>query len=434
MRIIETFTQAFRYKSIRRKIIFTLLMLVAFRFIAHIPAGGVNQEALRQLFATSPLLSLLDIFSGGTLANFSIMALGLNPYINASIIMQLATFTVPKLEELSKEGEVGRAQINRYTRFLTVPLAAMQSFGMYALLKSQGIVYALSPEGIAALVITMTAGTIIAMWIGELISEYGIGNGISLLIFAGIVGRFPVVLSQTATTVQATTLFPILIFVALSAVVIFAIVLMNEAARRVPIQYARRLRAGGMLAPPTHLPVRVNQAGVIPIIFAISLVLMPSLVGQFLANSGSPAFTRFANMLNSIFDPNGVGYNAAYFLLVVGFTFFYATVIFNTKRISEDFAKGGAFIPGIRPGSATRDYLNFVLYRITTIGAIFLAGVAVLPAIAQGFTGLTTLAIGGTGILIVVSVVLELTKQLEAQIAMHKYEGYVGRHVQGAMR
>lgn len=427
MRIIDTFSQAFRYKSIRQKIIFTLLMLVVFRFIAHIPAGGVNQDALRQLFATSPLLSLLDIFSGGTLANFSIMALGLNPYINASIIMQLATFTIPKLEELSKEGEVGRAQINRYTRFLTVPLAAMQSFGMYTLLKSQGIVYALTPEGVAALVITMTAGTIIAMWIGELVSEYGIGNGISLLIFAGIVGRFPVVLSQTATTFQVTTFFPLIIFVALSAVVIFAIVLTNEAARRIPIQYARRLRAGGMLAPPTHLPVRVNQAGVIPIIFAISLVLMPSLFGQFLANSENTAFTRLANMLTSIFDPNGVSYNVMYFLLVVGFTFFYATVVFNTKRISEDFAKGGAFIPGIRPGSSTRDYLNFVLYRVTTIGAIFLAGVAVLPAIAQGFTGLTTLAIGGTGILIVVSVVLELSKQLEAQVSMHKYSGYVGR-------
>ncbi|MBI3290280.1 preprotein translocase subunit SecY [Candidatus Microgenomates bacterium] len=426
MKIVQTFTQAFKYKSIRQKILFTLAMLVVFRFIAHIPAGGVNQEALKQLFLTSPLLSLLDIFSGGTLANFSIMALGLNPYINASIIMQLATFTIPKLEELSKEGESGRAQINRYTRFITVPLAAMQSLGMYALLKSQGIVYALTPEAIAALIITMTAGTIIAMWIGELITEYGIGNGISLLIFAGIVGRFPVVLSQTATTVAATSFFPILVFIALSLVVIFAIVLMNEAARRIPIQYARRMRAGGMLAPPTHLPIKVNQAGVIPIIFAISLVLMPSLVGQFLANSGNPSFTRLANSLVQIFDPNGVAYNVIYFLLVVGFTFFYATVIFNTKRISEDFAKSGAFIPGVRPGSSTMHHLSYVLYRVTTIGAIFLAGVAVLPAIAQSFTGLTTLAVGGTGILIVVSVVLELTKQLEAQIAMHKYEGYVG--------
>ena len=427
MKITETFKEAFRYKSIRRKIFFTLGMLVVFRFIAHIPAGGVNQEALRQLFATSPLLSLLDIFSGGTLANFSIMALGLNPYINASIIMQLATFTIPHLEELSKEGETGRAQINRYTRFLTVPLAGAQAFGMYALLKSQGIVYALSPEGIAALIVTMTAGTIIAMWIGELITEYGIGNGISLLIFAGIVGRFPVVFSQTATTVEATSFFPLIVFVIMSLVVIFAIVLMNEAARRIPIQYARRLRAGGVMSPPTHLPIKVNQAGVIPIIFAISLVLAPSLMGQFLANSGNPAATRFANSMIAIFDPNGVSYNVIYFLLVIGFTFFYATVIFNTKRISEDFAKSGAFIPGIRPGSATMSYLNFVLYRVTTIGAVFLAGVAVLPAVAQSFTGLTTLAVGGTGILIVVSVVLEITRELESQLVMKRYEGFLGQ-------
>lgn len=427
MNILNTFSQAFHYRGIRKKILFTLLMLVIFRFIAHIPAGGVDLIALRSLFANSPLLSLLDIFSGGTLANFSIMALGLNPYINASIIMQLGTFMIPKLEELSKEGEAGRAQINRYTRFLTVPLAALQAFGMYTLLKSQGIVYTLSPTALVALVITMAAGTIIAMWIGELISEYGVGNGISLLIFAGIVGRFPVVLTRTASIFEATNFFPMLIFLVLAIVVVVAVVIMNEGARRVPIQYARRLRGGVLSSPPTHLPVRVNQAGVIPIIFAISLVLAPSMAGQFLANVSNPLVSQLAQTLNSIFDPNGVFYNFTYFALVVGFTFFYATVIFKPQRVGEDLAKAGAFIPGVRPGSSTTSFLSFILYRVTTIGAIFLGLIAVLPSIAQTLTGLTTVAIGGTGILIVVSVVLELTKQLEAQIAMHRYEGYVGK-------
>lgn len=424
--LLRTFTQAFAYKPIRRKLLFTLLMLVVFRFIAHIPAGGVDQGALRAFFATSPLLSLLDIFSGGTLANFSIMALGLNPYINASIIMQLSTFVIPRLEELSKEGEQGRAQINRYTRFLTIPLSALQAVGMYVLLRSQGIVDVLSPLGLVALVVTMVAGTIVAMWIGELISEYGVGNGISLLIFAGIVGRFPVVVSQTAVTVSATTLFPLIAFLVLSIVVIVAVVVMNEGARRVPIQYARRLRGGTLASPQTHLPIRVNQAGVIPIIFAISLVLVPSLFSQFLANVESPLLSRFAQNLSALLNPNGALYNLSYFILVIGFTFFYAAIVFNPKRVGEDLAKYGGFIPGIRPGSGTVSYLTFILYRVTTVGAVFLGLIAILPYLVQRVTGLTTIALGGTGILIVVSVILELTKQLEAQIAMHRYEGYLG--------
>ncbi|MBI4058075.1 preprotein translocase subunit SecY [Candidatus Microgenomates bacterium] len=425
MNIIKTFLTALRYSAIRRKIIFTLLMLLVFRFVAHIPAGGVDQEALKNLFATSPLLSLLDIFSGGTLANFSIMALGLNPYINASIIMQLATLIIPQLEELSKEGEQGRAQINRYTRFMTVPLAGLQAFGMYVLLKSQGIVYTLSPVGLIALVVTMVAGTIFAMWIGELISEYGVSNGISLLIFAGIVGRFPVVISQTLTTIEAQTFFPLLIFVALALIVVVAVVVMNEAARRVPIHYARKVRATSATSPQTHLPVRVNQAGVIPIIFAISLVLTPSMFGQFLSQVEQPNIARLAQILNDVFSPNGAVYNVTYFLLVIGFTFFYAGVVFNPKRMGEELSKFGGFIPGIRPGSATISYLTFILYRVTTVGAVFLGLVAILPFLIQATTGLTTVAIGGTGILIVVSVVIELNKQLEAQIAMHRYEGYL---------
>lgn len=427
MNLLGIFAQAFRFPDLRGKIITTLLLLVVFRFLAHVPAGGVNYEALRTLFATSPLLSLLDIFSGGTLANFSVMALGLNPYINASIIMQLGTFLFPRLEELSREGELGRREINRYTRFLTVPLSVMQAIGMYALLRSQGIIETLSPLIFIALIITMVAGTILAMWLGELISEYGLGNGISLLIFAGIVGRFPVVMSQTLSTIEAATFFPLLGFIALSLFVIFLVVLVNEAARNVPIQYARRVRSSAVASSQTYLPIRVNQGGVIPIIFAISLILAPSLIGQSVSQVQSPTLARFGEVVSSIFSPDGIVYNISYFLLVIGFAFFYAGVIFNPKRVSEDLEKYGGFIPGIRPGSHTVSYLNFVLYRITTGGAIFLALIAIMPFLVQRATGLATVALGGTGLLIVVSVVLELVKQLQGQVAMRRYTGYVGR-------
>lgn len=427
MKIFEIILQAFKFPDLRRKILLTALLIIVFRFAAHVPAGGVDQEALRALFLTSPLLSLLDIFSGGTLANFSIMALGLNPYINASIIIQLGTFIFPKLEELSKEGELGRREINRYTRLLTVPLAALQAVGMYALLRSQGIIETLSPLLLFSLVVTMTAGTIFAMWLGELISEYGLGNGISLLIFAGIVGRLPVVTSQTFVTLEPTNILPLFIFIALSIGVILSVVFINEAVRRIPIQYARRISGMATSAAETFLPVRVNQGGVIPIIFAISLVLAPSLVSQPLLRSSNPLFANFANTFAGLFSPQTHFYNFIYFFLVIGFAFFYAGVIFNPKRVSEDLAKYGGFIPGIRPGSSTRTYLGFVLYRITFIGAIFLGIVAVLPNILQSATGITTLAMGGTGILIVVSVVLELMRQLESQVTMHRYSGYVQR-------
>ncbi len=431
MKVFQTFLQAFKFPELRRKILFTLLLLAFFRFLAHVPAGGVDQNALRRLFAESPLLSLLDVFSGGTLANFSIMALGLNPYINASIVMQLGTFLFPKLEELSKEGELGRREINKYTRMLTVPLSVFQAIGMYALLRSQGIIETLSPLPIVALVVTMVAGTLLAMWFGELISEYGIGNGISLLIFAGIVGRFPVVISQTLTTLDATSIFPLIAFTALGIGVVLLVVLINEGTRRIHIQYARRLRAGAtptpLTGPQAFLPIRINQGGVIPIIFAVSLVLVPSLFGEFVSRVPSPALSSAARIVSDLFNPNGAFYNILYFMLVIGFSFFYAGVIFNPKRVSEDLGKRGGFVPGIRPGSSTTSYLSDVLYKVTLGGALFLALIAVLPFIAQKATGLTTVVLGGTGLLIVVSVVLELIKQLDSQITMHRYTGYAGR-------
>lgn len=428
MKLLEVFSKALQIQEVRRKILFTAVLILIFRFTAHIPAAGVDREALSRLFATSPLLSLLDIFSGGTLANFSIMALGLNPYINASIIMQLLGLVFPQIEELQKEGEAGREKINQYTRFLTVPLSALQALGMYALLGSQRIVGTLSPLAIFSLVLTMTAGTIFAMWLGELISEYGIGNGISILIFAGIVGRLPVVVGQTITTLGAETLFSLVLVVFMAIVVVGAIVVMNEAARQITVSYARRIRAGKVFGgQATHLPLRVNQAGVIPIIFAVSLVLMPSMIGQFLASAPSPFLSRLAQEFSSLFSPNGPVYSLTYFLLVVGFTFFYTAVVFNPEKIADDIKKYGGFIPGIRPGAPTADYLNYILTRITVAGAIFLGLIAILPSFVQQATGITTVALGGTGILIVVSVILETFRQLESQVVMRSYERYLGR-------
>ncbi|MDO8503631.1 MAG: preprotein translocase subunit SecY [bacterium] len=424
MKQLTNLAQAWKVKETRRKIIFTAGVLAIFRLVAHIPASGIDHAALRNLFAQSPFLSLLDIFSGGTLANFSILALGLNPYINASIILQLLTMVFPKLEELSKEGEAGRAKINQYTRFLTLPLAALQAVGMYALLRSQGVILSLSPGALLALVVTMTAGTVFVMWLGELITEHGIGNGISLLIFAGIVGRFPVTVGQTALTSQVAEILPMASFLLMSLAVIAGVIIMNEATRRVPVQYARRAAKGGVVAQQTHLPLRLNQAGVIPIIFAISLVLAPSMVGQFLSRLPNPGVAALGTSLSSLFTPGSIIYNVAYFLLVVGFTYFYTAVIFNPTKISDEIKKYGGFVPGIRPGGSTADHLNFILTRITLPGACFLGAIAILPSIAQGLTNVSTLALGGTGILIVVSVVLETVKKLESQLVARNYDKF----------
>lgn len=425
MKQLQNFARAWSVPEIRRKLLFTAAVLVVFRLLAHIPASGVDYLALKNLFAQSPLLSLLDIFSGGTLANFSILALGLNPYINASIILQLLTLVSPKLEELSKEGEFGRAKINQYTRFLTVPLAALQAMGMYVLLTNQKIVPQLSPLSLVALVVTMTAGTVFVMWLGELITEYGVGNGISLLIFAGIVGRLPVATSQTFLVSVQEDIFPLMSFLLMALVVIASIVFINEATRRVPVQYARRAGRGGAVAQETHLPLRLNQAGVIPIIFAVSLVLAPSMIGQFLANAPNERLAYFANTLASFFSPGHPVYNIVYFLLVIGFTFFYTAVIFNPTKIADELRKHGGFIPGVRPGESTAGYLNNVLTRITLPGAVFLGLVAVLPSVVQGFTGISQLALGGTGILIVVSVILETTKKIEAQLVTRNYDKFL---------
>ena len=423
--IFGIFSKSIKTPDVRRKLLFTAAIFIVFRIFAHIPVAGVNLDALKSLFSQNQFLGLLDIFSGGTLANFSVMALGLNPYINSSIILQLLTMVFPKLEALSKEGESGRQKINQYTRMLTVPLAILQSIGMYALLRSQGIISTLSTIDILSFVATMTAGTMLLVWLGELISEKGVGNGISLLIFAGIVGRIPVIFGQTMSTVNAANFFNLVIFLVIGLLVIASIIIINEGTRRITVYYAKRVRGNKMYGgQSTHLPLRVNQAGVIPIIFAVSLVLLPSIVANYLTASPNKILGNIAVSITSLFNPEGAFYNSFYFLLVVGFTYFYTAVIFNPKKIAGEIQKYGGFIPGIRPGTPTAGYLNYILTRITLAGAIFLGTIAVFPTIARAFTNVQTLLVGGTGILIVVSVVLETIKAIEAQLVMKNYDGF----------
>lgn len=428
-KVLEIIIRAFKTPELRSKILFTLAILIIFRIFAHIPVPGVDLVRLRSFFAQNQLLALLDIFSGGTLVNFSVIALGLNPYINASIIMQLLTLIFPNLEKLQKEeGEAGRAKVNQYTRFLTVPLSILQAFGMYILLVNQNILTQAPPLTILSIVVTMATGTIFLMWLGELISERGLGNGISLLIFAGIVSRLPVVFLQTAGSFEQTQVFNLAIFLLMAAIVVVAVVIVNEARRAVAISYARR--TSGMLGsvPATsYLPLRLNAAGVIPIIFAVSLILLPTTFAQFLGNSNQAFLVSISDFLINTFNPQGVIYNLAYFLLVIGFTYFYTSVIFNPKKISEDIQKYGGFIPGVRPGSQTAEFLGRIVARVTFFGAIFLGLIAIVPSIAQGITDVTTILIGGTGILIIVSVVLETTKTFEAQLLTRSYEGFLER-------
>lgn len=420
--IKQFFLRVVKTPDIRRRLMVTAIILAVFRLVAHIPASGINTDSLRALFTGSPLLSLLDVFSGGTLANFSILALGLQPYINASIILQLLTYVIPSLEELSKEGEYGRDKINQITRLLSVPLATAQAFGMYTLLRSQGVIGGLDTISLIALIVTMTAGSMLSVWLGELITEYGLSNGISFLIFAGIIARLPVVAGQSFTVINSADILKVIVFVVSAVVIVGVIVFMNEATRQIPVNYSRRLVSG---TSSSYLPLRLNQAGVIPIIFAVSLVLMPSLLTQFLAGVNNPKLNQLASFFLKYFNPNSLLYNFVYFGLVVGFTYFYTSVVFNPQKIAEDLQKRGGFIPGIRPGSSTAKYLSYVLNRITLVGAVFLGMIAVLPSFFQNTIGIANLAIGGTGILIVVSVVLELTRDLESKLVMRRYDTYL---------
>ena len=421
--MLDKLKSIFKIQDIRKKLLLTLGLLAVFRVAAHIPIPGVDIGALRQLFAQNQLLGLLDLFSGGGMQNFSIVTLGLNPYINASIIMQLLTMVFPRLEELSKEGEYGRQKINQYTRYLTFPLASFQAYGMYFWLSRQGIVARLDPFSLLGLVLTMAGGTIFLMWLGELLSEYGVGNGISLIIFTGIVARLPLSFGQTLIATGAARF---LLVLTLFLAVVVAVVVVNEAVRRVRIEYARRVRGRRLYGgQSTYLPLRVNQTGMIPIMFAGSLILIPAMIARYLTGLDNPTVANIAQTIVNTLDPSNTFYNLIYFILVVGFTYFYTAIQFNPDKIAEDIRKYGGFIPGIRPGHPTSAHLNYILTRITLAGAIFLGIIAILPSLARSLMDIATLTIGGSGILIVVSVVLETMRQLEAMMVIRDYEGFL---------
>ena len=420
---MEKFLQIWKIKDLRKNILFVFAMLVVFRFAAHIPLPGVNAEALKQFFASNQMMGLLNVFSGGGMENFSIIMMGIAPYITASIIFQLLGMIVPSLEEMQKE-ESGRQKINMWTRWLTVPLSALQAFGMITLLRrtQANILGDISAFDLFTMIVVVTAGTVFLMWIGELITEKNIGNGVSFLIFAGIVSGLPQQLQQTMATYSADQLFTVIAFIVIAIVTVVGVIYITEAQRNIPVQYAKQIRGGHIHGgTSTHLPLRVNMAGVIPIIFAISVILFPSMIAQFFVHAKTAWIANAAEHTITLFQ-NQLFYGIAYFVLVFAFTFFYTEVIFHPDQIAENLQKQGGFIPGIRPGRHTAEYLSNTTYKIISVGALFLAIIAVMPLVLKYFSGVQSLAIGGTSLLIVVSVVIELVKQVEAQLTMREYE------------
>ena len=416
--------QIWKARDLRNNILFVLGMLVIFRFAAHIPVPGVNAVALKNLFASNQALGLMNIFAGGGMQNFSIVMMGVAPYITSSIIFQLLGMIIPSIEEMQKE-ESGRQKLNMWTRWLTVPLAAMQAYGMITLLRNSaaGIMEQMAPFDLFVVVLTITAGTIFLMWIGELITEKKVGNGISLLIFAGIVSGLLQNVRQIILTFDQSQLFMLIGFIVIALITIVGVVIINEGQRNIPVQYARQIRGNRSFGgTSTHLPLRVNMAGVIPIIFAISVVLFPSMIAQFLVHAKSAWIVNLAEGTIRLFN-NQLFYGICYFLLVFAFTYFYTEVVFHPDRIAENLQKQGGFIPGIRPGKATSDYLSGTAHKIILVGALFLSFIAVLPLIMKYFTGVQAYSIGGTSLLIVVSVVIETVKQIQAQLTMREYDG-----------
>jgi preprotein translocase subunit SecY len=435
---LNTLKQVYRSRDLRRRVLTVLGLLVIFRFLAHVPVPVPDNVALsnflRTLFQSNNILGFADIFSGGALANFSIIMMGVGPYINASIIVQLLTQVIPKLEALNKEGEMGRRKINQYTRYLTLPLAIIQSFGMVLLIQQTSVRVANTdligqpnPFQWLLMVTTITAGSMLLMWIGEIITEKGIGNGISLIIFGGIVAALPGMAGQIGSLASgdAGKILQLVAFGVATLLIIAFVVLLNEGTRNIPVSYAKRMRGNRVYAGvDTHLPLRVITAGVIPIIFALAFLSVPGLLGQLLSNAQTPWIANIAKETVTLFSPSGWVYAVSYFVLVVGFTYFYTSVVFNPKDISENLQKQGGFIPGIRPGNQTATYLKRVVNRITLAGALGLGIVAVLPFIAESFTKSQVLTFGGTGLLICVSVAIETLKQLEAQAITTSYEQY----------
>lgn len=437
--MLDAVINAFKIPDVRRKVLFTLGMLIIFRCIASVPVPGVDRAGLRDFVQNNELLGMLNLFSGSGLQNFSIAALGVYPYITASIIMQLMTPVIPTLNELSNEGQGGRNKINQYTHWLTVPLALLQGY-------SQGVIFSRQPspnggtllEGFGlfsgdtwlstlALLCSMTAGTMLLVWIGELITEYGVGNGVSIIIFGGIVASLPGSLSTLVSgSTVANNVIGTVLFLIIALITVVGIVLINEGQRRIPVHYAKRVRGGRQYGgTSTFIPLKVNSAGMIPLIFAVSIMVFPGLIAQFFAASNTEWVRNVAAEISRFMSPNTLQYNLIYFLLVVGFTYFYTMVIFQQQKIPENLQRQGAFIPGVRPGKNTAIYLQKVLNRITLVGALFLGVVAILPFIASRITGVNTLLLSATSLLIVVGVAIDTMRQLEAQLMMRNYEGFI---------
>ena len=421
--MLERLLLVLKLPDLRRKVFFVLAILAVFRLVAAIPVPGVDPVRLREFLAGNQFFGLLNIFSGGVLENLSVVMLGVGPYITASIIMQLLTMIFPRFKEMyQEEGEAGRARFNQYSRLLTVPLAFLQAYGLLIILIRQQVLPALTLFGYATSLVTVAAGTIFLMWLGELISEKNIGNGISLLIFAGIVSRLPVDARQALIAFDPSQLPAYLAFLAVGLVVVAGVVVITEGERPIPVSYARRVRGGRIFGgTATHLPLRVNQAGVIPIIFAISIILFPGLIGNFLATVPHDTVQAISRMLIGLLN-NQMLYGVLYFLLVFLFTYFYTAVTFDPQAIATNIQKQGGFILGLRPGRPTAEYLSHILSRITLFGGLFLGTIAVLPLLVQAGFGISALTLGGTSLLIVVSVVLETLKQINAQLVMHEYE------------
>lgn len=419
----EKIRRIWKIKDLRNSILFVLGMLVIFRAAAHIPIPGVNVENLRRFLEGNQILGLLNIFSGGTMENFSIVMLGVAPYITSSIIFQLLVMVVPRLEEMQKEGESGQQKINMYTRLAAVPLALLQAFAMIKLLSQSqyDILGTMDVYKMVSIMITITAGTIFLMWIGELITEKNIGNGISLLIFAGIIAALPGVIQNTIVNYNPSNLSTYALFAVIAVITIVGVVIISEGQRNIPVSYAKQVRGTRITGgSQTHLPLRVNTAGVIPIIFAISVILVPPMIAQFFVYHAGWVGS-LAQGINTLFA-NQIFYAVAYFTLVFGFTYFYTAVIFHPQKIAENLQRQGGFIPGIRPGKQTEDYLNKTMVRLVFIGALFLAAIAVMPLGLQAVTKSQSLVIGGTSLLIVVSVAIETAKQIDSQITMHEYD------------
>ncbi|NLV75311.1 MAG: preprotein translocase subunit SecY [Chloroflexi bacterium] len=430
--MLKAVANAFKLPDLRRKILFTLLILVVFRFASHVPVPGVNAEALRELFTRNQLFSLLDMFSGGAMSNFSVMAMGVYPLITAQIVLQLLTPVIPALDALSKEGAAGREKINLYTHLLTIPLAFLQALGQASVLANTATAAgpALPNFGFSAgtwfssltTLVTLTAGTMFAVWLGELIDQDGIGNGLSIIIFGGIVAGMPGRVAQ----LWISNKWSVLVFVILTAITVVGIVIVQEGQRRIPVQYAKRVRGNKIYGgQSTHIPLQVNSAGMIPLIFAVSIIMMPSVIASYFTASKVVWVAKAADFISRLFSSENAFYWILYFILVVGFTYFYTDVIFNQQNLPETLQRQGGFIPGIRPGGRTAEYLSGVLRRITLVGALFLGVVAILPWLVRPLVGTNSMLITSTGLLIVVGVVLDTMKQLEAQLMMRHYEGFI---------